>query len=1383
MNPMSDINKSLPQSTSFDVTSQILNSIDAMVYITDPKTGEILFINESMKHHYGLKDGVGEICYKVLQDGIDERCEFCACPKLDLNPDEVVIWEEHSTLTKRYYKNTDRYIDWYDGRKVHVQHSVDITDEKTLRFREEIISAKNKSSKVFYLHEGKTFDDVMTNGIKPIADVLSIDRVSIYHSDKESGLPEMIYLWSKEDGGTVSVDKRISLFSERGIMEKWIKKLHSGMFINNRVCDLPEDEASALVDSGIKWIFIAPAIMKGKLWGAVILASYSDELYYANDTPETELLLSATHIFSNAFIREKMQLKISESLHTANQTLDNMTSILNKSDVMIYVANPETDEVLFINDITREHFDIKGEVIGQPCYKVFNKGLDERCEWCPCNKLDEDPDQIIVWEEHNSVTGRFYRNIDRYVDWFGGKKVHIQYRTDLTDMIDRQTMLMRSQKLTAVLNSTALIFLSFKKESLKDMMTSGIKLIADAVDVDMMTVFRNRQTPDGLKAEQVYKWESEKGGTTAFTDDESDYSVNEKYSPDWERLLVGDFNTNGPSQKLSRGEKANPKDFGILSVLVAPVVINDVLWGCVIYADCRKERTFDNDSASMMRSGAFLCANAIIRKELEQSLSDAEERIKLMLDSTPLCCMLFDSNHVKIDCNQETIRLFGFIDKQEFLQQYTELYPEYQPCGRLSSELVEDNLKEAFKTGRCSFNWTYKMLDGELMPAEVVLVRVKYGNDYVVAAYSRDLREYKKMMEVIEHRDKLLIEQNAMLIESHEQTKKSLARERDLEIQKQVAEAASETKTQFLANMSHEIRTPMNAIIGMSDLLLSESLSKHQRRYAEDIRLSGLALLDIINDILDLSKIQTTKLKLTLVHYDFRLLIDHVSSMVQFLINDTGKNIKFKTFVEDGVPECLYGDDVRFRQVLLNLLGNAVKYTKKGRITLTMGVRDSDLNISVTDTGIGIREESLPLLFEAFERVDTHVNRQQEGTGLGLTITKSLVELMGGNISVDSVYGVGTSLNITIPFVEGDIRQIKQENMDSDIIQAPDVKVLVVDDRETNLNVISGLLRQCRIVADKAISGENAIEMVKQKQYDMIFMDHMMPEMDGVETTDILRKTGFTAPIVALTANAVSGARELLISSGMDDFLSKPIIKPELYRVLRTYLPKEKVDLNPDIPEKDIDDISDLSDNEKFFWERISTVKCLTAETGLSVASGQIDVYRNTLEIFLREIQRSIKSLPKLLVINELRRFCTEVHGIKGSLSLIGANELSSEALKLEKASRAENFEFCKNKLDEFIRGLTSLCAELNTVFEDLREREKVERAGDDKNSPKQEIPPELPPILKSISDAMVNTDYLELFESLDLLAQVECTGIIADAIVNLTEAAQIMNYDYAQEI
>ncbi|MDR0272418.1 MAG: response regulator, partial [Clostridiales bacterium] len=638
-------------------------------------------------------------------------------------------------------------------------------------------------------------------------------------------------------------------------------------------------------------------------------------------------------------------------------------------------------------------------------------------------------------------------------------------------------------------------------------------------------------------------------------------------------------------------------------------------------------------------------------------------------------------------------------------------------------------------------------------------------------------RIFTKEEEYILHSGSLLVANAFIRNEQIQFMLEGIKRERDLEIEKQAAQAANEAKTQFLARMSHEIRTPMNAIIGMSDLLLSEQLNIRQHRYAEDIKLSSNALLNIINDILDFSKIAAAKFSLVPVHYDFKACIENICAMTKSLIQDkafANKSNAIKFIAEfSKIPNCLYGDDVRFRQILLNLLSNAVKYTNVGSITLSINVVDSNMYINLADTGEGIPADALPTLFEAFEQADTMRNRSLQGTGLGLSITRSLVELMGGNISVESVYGSGTTFHILMPFVVGNFNLVERDN-DSAVIYAPHADVLVVDDRESNLSVICGLLNQCQIEAEKALSGAKAIELATRKHYDLIFMDHMMPEMDGVETTKLLREKGVNTPIIALTANAVSGAKEFLLASGMQDFLSKPIDKSMLYHILKLWLPPGKITAeHSEVSVAVKTRLPDTQDpNEKIFWENIYKIKALSPDIGLNIFSGQHNLYKNTLEIAMREMFKSIEKLYEFIARDEMNSFRIEIHGQKGSLSNIGASELASKAADIEDAAIDGEIDFCIANLPPFVDELTSLAKKLKNAFDTLRE-----------NQASLELPPDLSPILTALTDAMAIPDYAVLFEEIAKLETLEIPPELSDDIENLKEAVMIMNYDFAKSI
>ena len=731
-------------------------------------------------------------------------------------------------------------------------------------------------------------------------------------------------------------------------------------------------------------------------------------------------------------------------------------------------------------------------------------------------------------------------------------------------------------------------------------------------------------------------------------------------------------------------------------------------------------------------------------KAREEEIEEAQERIMLMLDSNPMACLLRDENDIVIDCNKAALEVFGVTDKHDFFNNFTRFYPEYQPDGSKSLERVAVILRELFDKGAMdSFEWTFRTATGEPLPAEVTLVRIQWEGKFRCLSYYRDLRE----------------------IHAKEQSLQEIAeKEREAMLQKEAAEMANEAKSQFLANMSHEIRTPMNAVLGMTELLLHENLSKRQYRYVEDMKTSATALLSIINDILDVSKIQAGKLSLIPIHYDFDMLIDNIGSIAQFLVD--GKDIAFKMSIEEHEDLCLYGDDVRLRQVLLNLLGNAVKFTNAGYVQLAIGFTDETIRITVSDTGIGIPKESIPTLFDAFEQADVLKNRDKTGTGLGLTIAKSIVEMMGGTISVESVYGQGASFHIELPKVPGDEALIHNIEDKEIAITAPSARVLVVDDNRTNLNVASGLLQLCKIETDTATSGGQAIEMVRQNDYDIVFMDQRMPEMSGIQTTMAIRESGNNVPIIALTASAVPEAKEKMFASGMNDYLSKPIIKTELLNALRKWIPADKIVKSRPAAASAY---KGLDDSQMEFWERVEQSEGLDIAIGLSRVDGQRDVYEKSLKLIVPEIEKSNTNLIAFLSADDMENFRIEVHGIKTALANIGAMELSEKAFELEAASGKNDTAFCVSSLPLFLEGLIKLKMNLMQALACIRHDPETDDA-----------PAELFLICDRLSTALVETDLLMIEEEVDKLNGLNLTGVLKDEVEWIKDAVLMMNYDGA---
>ena len=388
--------------------------------------------------------------------------------------------------------------------------------------------------------------------------------------------------------------------------------------------------------------------------------------------------------------------------------------------------------------------------------------------------------------------------------------------------------------------------------------------------------------------------------------------------------------------------------------------------------------------------------------------------------------------------------------------------------------------------------------------------------------------------------------------------------------------AATNAKSEFLANMSHEIRTPINAIMGMNEIILRDSSEENVKEYAKDVKSASEYLLSIVNDILDFSKIEAGKIEIVCDNYDLSGLILGVANLIE--MKAEGKGLKLIVDVNEKLPSKLYGDDKRVREILTNILNNAVKYTDEGFVKLSIdGVISDDtltLKIEVKDSGQGIKEEDLDTIFSSFSQVNKKKNKNVEGTGLGLTITKSLIEIMGGTISVESEYKKGSTFTVTLPqkivsFEKiGDLSKRRYlvsegENVNKKEFEIPDTSILVVDDTPLNNKVISMLLSKTKAEVTCILSGEEMLKLICERHFDLIFLDHMMPNMDGIETLNISKTLEnnkcMDVPVIALTANAIVGAKEMYIEAGFDDYLSKPVKSEALMDIIEKYISKDKI--------------------------------------------------------------------------------------------------------------------------------------------------------------------------------------------------------------------------------
>lgn len=490
---------------------------------------------------------------------------------------------------------------------------------------------------------------------------------------------------------------------------------------------------------------------------------------------------------------------------------------------------------------------------------------------------------------------------------------------------------------------------------------------------------------------------------------------------------------------------------------------------------------------------------------------------------------------------------------------------------------------------------------------------------------------------------------------------------------------ASRAKTAFVSNISHEIRTPINAVLGMDEMILRECRDNVIRGYAIDIQNAGNVLLGLINDVLDFSKIESGKMEIVPVKYDMVSVIHEVCNLIE--IKAKAKYLTLEVQVSPELPVGFYGDEVRLKQIVINLLTNAVKYTDKGTVTFSVGWEKTSedeamIIVTVRDTGIGIKPEDMSRLFDEYGRVDELRNRAIEGTGLGLPIVRKLLEKMGSRLEVESVYGQGSVFSFRLrqrvvdwtpmgDFNEARRRLTEQAEDTTAGFRASRAKLLVVDDNQVNLTVVKGLLKRTGVQIDTARSGEECLRMSAENKYDLILLDHRMPGMDGIETIHRIRETvglNQNTPVIALTANVVSGAREMYIGEGFSDFLSKPIHANSLEQAILRYLPEERLEK----PSKDGDgteargeESADLSEEEAL----------------------QEELLRD----FVNEYPGTAGAIRNYLDAGDIKNYTVMVHGLKSSARYVGAMLLSEEARSLEEYGKAGDRKSIEEHTEKFL--------------------------------------------------------------------------------------------------
>lgn len=691
--------------------------------------------------------------------------------------------------------------------------------------------------------------------------------------------------------------------------------------------------------------------------------------------------------------------------------------------------------------------------------------------------------------------------------------------------------------------------------------------------------------------------------------------------------------------------------------------ITPVLYNASVYYDVKGKE-----------AGIFAAARDVTDlKRAEETLRESETKFRTLYDSTGDAVMLLDEKGF-FDCNGSALKLFGCTSKNEFCSKHpADLSPPTQPDGRNSMEYVTSNIEVAVKEGSYRFEHLHRRTDGTDFPAEVLLNSLELNGKKVLQGVVRDITANKQA-------------------------------EDELRKAKKQAESVNEAKSQFLANMSHEIRTPMNAIMGFSQILAEEKLTDEQRDNVNIISESSKHLLNVINDILDFSKVEAGKLDIKMSECSLRHLFTTIKSMIRPVVLKK-EGFKFEIRQDGGLPANISTDYGRLQQCLINLVNNAVKFTEKGHVYLNVSLEDKNdqpyIRFDIEDTGIGIPAEKQKEIFESFTQVDTGHSRKYGGTGLGLAITKQLAKLLGGELTLTSQEGKGSVFSLVIPAgldvtkqppldrycVTDDINIIEEKTGRSEFLG----RVLVAEDIETNQILAKSLLNKMGLEVTIAKDGKEAVQEALSHEFDLIFMDIQMPNMNGYEAAQTLKKQGITTPIIAMTACAMKEDAQKCIDAGCDDYLPKPIDRRELLKKIREYLPSEDQALieKVDSVKSQADELSKLCCDQTH-QESGSRDSADTEEDegviGWDYLIARLEdeeLIREIMPTYLTDSKKLFRKLTEAIEIGNAKEINRYAHAIKGVARNIGAKRLSDVAGRMEGAGKESDVNIAVLLFDE----------------------------------------------------------------------------------------------------
>jgi len=1063
------------------------------------------------------------------------------------------------------------------------------------------------------------------------------------------------------------------------------------------------------------------------------------------------------------FAGAMMDINESKKIETERtQALETLENLVNGIDAYIYATIPETGEILFMNDKMIEHYNIEGDVIGKICYEVLQEGMTEKCDFCPCHKLDNDPNGVVVWEEHSDLTKRIYKNTDRYLDWLDGKKAHVQHSVDITDTVEKSLQLERVVKIAQEANE----LIANTQKALENILNNIDAAIYVTIPASGELLFVNAHMRKMFGIEDLdisgkFCYEIFRQGFTEMCSFCPCHQLDK--NPD--ATIVWDEYIPEAEMHVRHSDCYIEWYDGKTVHLQHGIIITDIMQAQETMKKMSEElnemqeREMHRLENLVEERTQELARDIAKRKELERGMAHSIELAKKLTDALSNVtkspnisagdlkaaadiivregCLALGVTRVGVWSISENLESLTNISCYDILVGDYCIQGDFDLKTRKSytEKLQNERMIVTSDVRKLDYDIFYDGYSPDICAILDAPVRIDGKLVGVVCVEQDHCEKYPQKREWLSEEQNFtssLADLMALAISGYERR-----------VARDAAETANQAKSSFLANMSHEIRTPMNTILGVTDILTQrESLPSDVEEGLDRIYTSCDMLLSIINDLLDFSKIEAGKMDMLPARYRVASLIN--DSVQLNMMRIYGKPIEFELNVDENTPAILIGDELRIKQILSNLLSNAFKYTDSGKISLSV-VSESwpddegvTLVLIVKDTGKGMNEEQLSLLFDEYTRFNEKSLNYIEGTGLGLAITKGLVHMMNGGITVESKPNVGSTFTVRLPqrSVSNDIlgkdvaEKLEQFRINymarrkrGQIIRnmMPYGSVLVVDDMETNIYVAAGLLRPYGLQIESVISGQEAIDLINEgKTYDIIFMDHMMPEMDGVEATKLLREAGYTKPVIALTANAVSGQADVFLQNGFDEFISKPIDIRQLNSVLNRFIrdmhPPEVVkaaqlqaeSLEAENKPERFDEFGDSSMQKLTMSKLLSRdIAGLSIVKGLEQHGGDEKSYLPVLRSYTASV-RAILSDIEDITEDKLSEYKLNVHSIKGTSKSIFAEHIGNLAADLEEAAAENDYSFIEKHNKIFHEATGKLLDDIDNLLAEIdSEKEK----------------------------------------------------------------------------